>query len=269
MKMKQWIALTAAIGLTFGTMAFTACGGKDNDNGGSAPPDPQNCTLTIVDQDGDKVEGVTFNVLQGETTVATLETDENGEASTTIQPGEYSVSYTEFPSTFYDVDPETAGIPIVTTFTVSDAATVVTLVVSNWDFGTSLNPYTCYYGTDEETGEAHDTMTVPTVKANSDNYYIISRSADRILCVGQADVTILYSGTFIDTDGQTKTFDETHSAKDGAIEIQLHGKAGDFYDWAKIQIVNETDADIELVMTMKEAAVEDGGESEDGATMKV
>ncbi|MBQ8876794.1 MAG: hypothetical protein IJY63_04545 [Clostridia bacterium] len=265
MKTKKWLTLTAAIGLTFGVMAFTACGGK-GDNGNSASPDPQICTLTIVDQDGDKVEGVTFDVLQGETTVATLETDENGVATVdAILPGEYSVRYTEFPSTFYDVDPETAGIPIVTRFTVSDTAAVVTLVVSNWDFGTSLNPYTCYYGTDEETGEPHDTMTVPTVKANSDNYYVISRSADRILCIGQADVTILYSGTFIDTDGQTKTFDETHSAADGAIEIQLHGKAGDFYDWAKIQIVNETDADIELVMTMKDVAVEEGDESTEEA----
>ncbi len=241
MKMKKWIALTASIGMALGCMAFAACGG----DGGAANID---YTIKIVDQDGDVVQGVTFAVLDGEKTVATLETDENGVASGAMPAGEYTVSYTEMPSTDYDVNPETSGVNIVTAFSISSTDADVILVVPNFAEGTSFNPYTCYYETNEETGAVSETMYVPMVKANSDNYYEIAKSGDRIICVKKADVTIIYKGT-------------SYSAKDGAIEIQAQAAiAGDLNDWAKFQIINDTDEDIQLVMTFKEMETEEGGD---------
>ena len=249
MKMKRWIALTASIGMVLGTMSLTACGG----GGGAANID---YTIKIVDQDGDVVQGVSFAVLDGEKTVATLQTDANGVASGAMPAGEYTVSYTATPSIEYDVNPETAGIDIVTEFSISSTAANVTLVISNWTAGTTLNPYTCYYETNEITDaitgeityETSATMFVPTVKANSDNYYLIAKSGDRIICVEQANVTIIYKGT-------------SYSAKDGAIEIQAQAAvAGDLNDWARFQIINDTDSDIQLVMTFKDVETEEGGD---------
>ena len=242
MKAKKWIAFTAALGMAFGTLALSACGGGD---GGAANID---YTITIVDQEGEGVQGVTFDVLKGESTVATLETDENGVASGTLQSGDYAVSYTEMPSIEYDANPETAGIDIVTQFSISAADADVTLVISNWAAGTSLNPYHCYYETNEETGETSATMYVPTVKANSDNHYVVAKSGDRIICIQQADVTVIYKGV-------------SYSAKDGDIEIQSQATvAGDLNYWANFQIINATDSDIQLVMTFKEEVTEEGGD---------
>ena len=234
MKMKRWIAFTASTVMALGVMSLTACGG----GGGAVNID---YTIKIVDQDGDVVQGVSFAVLDGEKTVASLVTDANGVASGAMPAGEYTVSYTATPSIEYDVNPETAGIDIVTEFSISSTAANVTLVISNWTAGTTLNPYHCYY-------ETSATMYVPTVKANSDNYYLIAKSGDRIICVEQANVTILYKGT-------------SYSAKDGAIEIQAQAAiAGDLNDWARFQIINDTDNDIELVMTFKDVETEAGGD---------
>ncbi len=112
-----------------------------------------------------------------------------------------------------------------------------------YPLGTVNNPHHCYYYVDEETEEESDSMYVPTIKANSADYYIISRSADRFICVKQANVTIVYGAN-------------SYSAKDGDIEFQSLGDAGDMHYWATIQIINDTDADIELVMTFKDVAVE-------------
>ena len=241
MKMKRWIAFTASTVMALGVMSLTACGG----GGGAVNID---YTIKIVDQDGDVVQGVSFAVLDGEKTVATLQTDANGVASGAMPAGEYTVSYTATPSIEYDVNPETAGIDIVTEFSISSTTANVTLVISNWTAGTTLNPYHCYYETNEETGETSATMFVPTVKANSDNYYLIAKSGDRIICVEQANVTIIYKGT-------------SYSAKDGAIEIQAQAAvAGDLNDWARFQIINDTDGDIELVMTFKDVETEEGGD---------
>ncbi len=109
--------------------------------------------------------------------------------------------------------------------------------------GTVNNPHYCYYWTDEETGEPSATMYVPTIKAHSAEYYAVVRSANNFICVKQANVKIVYNG-------------QTYDAKDGDIEFQSAGEAGNTFYAATIQIVNDTDADIELVMTFKEVAVE-------------
>jgi hypothetical protein len=111
-------------------------------------------------------------------------------------------------------------------------------------YGALGNPHPCYYWTEEETGEASAVMHVPTIKAHSAEYYIISRSADRFICVKQANVSIVCG-------------DNTYSAKDGDIEFQSLGDPGNFYYAQIIQIVNDTDEDINLVMTFKEATVEE------------
>ena len=235
MKMKKWITIAAALGLTFCVAGLTACGDK-----GASQVD---YTITILDQDGDAVAGVTFDVLQGDKTVATLETDENGAASGTLSAGDYTVSYTELPSLEYDANAETAGIEIVTDFSLSTNAPDVTLTIANAGEGTSLNPYTCYYDVNDEDAEV---MVVPTVKANSDNYYEVSRSADRKIYIKQANVTVIYKGV-------------SYNAADGDIEIQSQSPVvGDFNYWAPIQIINETDVDINLIMTLSEVVVEEG-----------
>ena len=111
-------------------------------------------------------------------------------------------------------------------------------------FGALENPHPCYYSTDEETGETSAVMHVPTIKAHSAEYYIISRSASRVICVKQANVTIIYG-------------ENTYSAKEGDIEFQSQGDPGNMFYAATIQIVNDTDADINLVMTFKEVVEEE------------
>lgn len=122
--------------------------------------------------------------------------------------------------------------------------------------GTEGNPHWCYYQLDEETGEIIGTsMYVPTIKANSAEYYQIAKSGDKVVCIEQADVTVIYKGT-------------SYSAKDGAIEIQCQSAvAGDLNDWAVFQIINATSSDIELVMNFKgSGAVEGDGTTSDETT---
>lgn len=116
--------------------------------------------------------------------------------------------------------------------------------------GAEGNPHWCYYQLDEDTGEIIGTsMYVPTIKANSAEYYQISKSGDKVVCIEQADVTVIYKGT-------------SYSAKDGAIEIQCQPTvAGDLNDWAIFQIINDTSSDIELIMNFKGS-----GTIEDDAT---
>ena len=116
--------------------------------------------------------------------------------------------------------------------------------------GAEGNPHWCYYQLDEDTGEIIGTsMYVPTIKANSAEYYLISKSGDKVVCIEQADVTVIYKGT-------------SYSAKDGAIEIQCQPTvAGDLNDWAIFQIINDTSNDIELIMNFKGS-----GTIEDDAT---
>ena len=111
-------------------------------------------------------------------------------------------------------------------------------------FGALENPHPCYYSIDEETGETSAVMHVPTIKAHSAEYYIISKSASRVICVKQANVTIIYG-------------ENTYSAKEGDIEFQSQGDPGNMFYAATIQIINDTDADINLVMTFKEVVEEE------------
>lgn len=252
MKMKKLIATISAIGLTFGATFATACGEDAPDLG----PDID-YTITILDQDGDAVVGATFAVMQGSTQIASLTTDENGEATGKAKAGNYTVNYTALPSVDYDVNPDTAGIPIVTSFSVSQTDADIELIVSNWTKGTSLNPYVCYYGfteifeedgvTIKETIE-NDYMTVPTVEANSNAYYGVSRAMNRKLTVQQADVTIIYGGV-------------TYSPKDGAVEIQMLGEEMDVNYVAVMQVINATNADVSLTMTLSEVVVEEEPEA--------
>jgi hypothetical protein len=252
MKMKKLIATISAIGLTFGATFATACGEDAPDLG----PDID-YTITILDQDGDAVVGATFAVMQGSTQIASLTTDENGEATGKAKAGNYTVNYTALPSVDYDVNPDTAGIPIVTAFSVSQTDADIELIVSNWTKGTSLNPYVCYYGFTEvdENGDGeadytvdNDYMTVPTVEANSNAYYGVSRAMNRKLTVQQADVTIIYGGV-------------TYSPKDGAVEIQMLGEEMDVNYVAVMQVINATNADISLTMTLSEVVVEEEPEA--------
>lgn len=246
--MKKWIATVSAIGLTFSATLATACGDTEPDLG----PDI-NYTITILDQDGDAVQGVQFAVMQGSNQIATLTTNAQGEATGTAKAGTYTVNYTSLPSVDYDVNPETAGISIVKSFAISQTDADVELVVSNWTKGTSLNPYVCYYGFTEIFEEdgvtvketiTNDYMTVPTVTANSDKYFGIAKAMNRTLTVGQADVTIIYAG-------------QTYSAKNGAVEIQMLGEALDVNYIAVMQILNETGEDITLTMSLSEVVVEE------------
>lgn len=123
----------------------------------------------------------------------------------------------------------------------------------DWPLGSSGNPYWCYYALDPDTGEiVGDSMYVPTIKANTAEYYLICKSGDKTICIEQADLTIVYKGT-------------SYSAKDGNIEIKAQPAiAGDLNDWAMFQIINETENDIEIVMTFKVVELEEGeGETSD------
>ncbi len=115
--------------------------------------------------------------------------------------------------------------------------------------GAEGNPHWCYYNLDD-TGEIIGTsMYVPTIKANSAEYYQISKSGDKVVCIEQADVTVIYKGT-------------SYSAKDGAIEIQCQpAVAGDLNDWAIFQIINATSSDIELIMNFKGSGTVEGDET--------
>ena len=243
MKMKKWIATVSAIGLTFGATFATACG--EEEQAPDLGPDI-NYTITILDQDGEAVVGAQFAVMQGSTQIATLTTNADGEATGVAKAGNYTVNYTTLPSVDYDVNPDTAGIPIVTAFTVSQTATDIELIVSNWTKGTSLNPHSCYYGFTNVGGEdvSNDYMTIPTVLANSDDYFGVSKAMNRVLTVEQADVTIIYGG-------------QTYSPKDGAIQIQMLGEELDYNYVAVMQIINETDADITLTMSLSQIVVEE------------
>ncbi len=255
MKMKKWIATVSAIGLAFGATFATACGGDDAPETPDLGPDID-YTITIVDQDGEAIVGVEFDVMQGSTRIATLTTNAQGEATGKAKAGNYTVNYTALPSANYDANPNTAGIPIVKTFSVSSTVTDIELIVSNWANGTSLNPYICYYGFTEidenEDGVPEETisdsyMTVEPVAANSDCYYGISRAMNRTLTIAQADVTIIYDGA-------------TYSAKNGTIEIQMNGDEMDVNYVAVMQIINETGVEIPLTMTLSEVVVEEAPE---------
>ena len=87
-------------------------------------------------------------------------------------------------------------------------------------------------------------MYVPTLTAGSKGYYGVSRAGGKIICIAQADITVIYNGV-------------SYSAKDGAIEIPSAGDVEDFFYVATMRIINNTDADIEIVMTLKDAPVED------------
>ena len=117
----------------------------------------------------------------------------------------------------------------------------------DWPLGSVGNPYWCYYELDPDTGDiVGDSMYVPTIKANTSEYYLICKSGDKTICIEQADLTIVYKDT-------------TYSAKDGAIEIKAQPAiAGDLNDWAVFQIINETENDIEIVMTFKVVELEEG-----------
>ena len=121
--------------------------------------------------------------------------------------------------------------------------------------GSEGNPYRCFYEVDYDTGEIvgdsmhiyfNDAICLPTAKANSVEYFEIAKAGDKTIIIDQADVTIVYNGT-------------SYSAKDGAIEIQAKPTiAGDHRESAIFQIINETDADIELIIQFKEMDEETG-----------
>lgn len=122
--------------------------------------------------------------------------------------------------------------------------------------GAEGNPHRCYYELDYDTGEIIGTsMKVPAIKANSAEYYLISKSGDKVVCIEQADVTVVYKGT-------------SYSAKDGMIEIQCQpAVAGDLNDWALFQIINATSNDIELIMNFKgSGTIEGDGTDSDETT---
>ena len=250
MKMKKWIATVSAIALTFGATLATACGEEEQTT--DLGPDID-YTITIVDQDGEVVAGAEFAVMQGSTRIATHTTNAQGEATGKAKAGNYTVSYTQLPSVDYDVNPDTAGIAIVTSFSVSQADSDIELIVSNWAKGTSLNPYICYYGSTEIYEEdgvtlketiTHDYMTIPTVSANSDDYFGVTKATNRKLTVGKANVTIIYDGV-------------TYSPKDGEIEIQMNGGELDVNYVAVMKIINNTDEDISLKMSLSEVVMEE------------
>lgn len=247
MKMKKWIATVSAIALTFGATLATACGEEEQTT--DLGPDID-YTITIVDQDGAVVEGVQFAVMQGSTQIATHTTNAQGEATGKAKAGNYTVSYTQLPSVDYDVNPDTAGIAIVTSFSVSQADSDIELVVSNWAKGTSLNPYIWYYAFTEVDGEnvTDSYMSIydvgDKVVANSDYYYGVSRAMDRKLTVEKADVTIIYDGA-------------TYSPKNGAVEIQMNGGELDVNYVAVMKIINNTDEDISLKLALSEVVMEE------------
>lgn len=122
--------------------------------------------------------------------------------------------------------------------------------------GAEGNPHKCYYELDYDTGEIIGTsMKVPAIKANSAEYYLISKSGDKVVCIDQADVTVVYKGT-------------SYSAKDGMIEIQCQPAVpGDLNDWAIFQIINTTSSDIELIMNFKgSGTIEGDGTDSDETT---
>ena len=84
--------------------------------------------------------------------------------------------------------------------------------------GAEGNPHKCYYELDYDTGEIIGTsMKVPAIKANSAEYYLISKSGDKVVCIEQADVTVVYKGT-------------SYSAKDGMIDyVESESKNGLVY----------------------------------------
>jgi hypothetical protein len=227
MKLKKWIALTSALCLTVGiTAAATACGGESS----------VAFTITVKDQDGDLIEHATLALAQDNKEICELTTDKNGQAVATAKLGEYSIVYKALPDLF-------EGIP--TQITLTKDSSDIEITVEDWNFGSSLEPYVCFYGTDEETGESHDYMTVPTILAYSDAYYTIRFGSARTITVDQADVTIVYDGV-------------SYNAANGSVEIQLLGEVGDMNKHPVIQILNETDMDLEIVITLSADASDEG-----------
>ena len=226
MKMKKWISLASALCLTLGIAAATAaCGGAKT----------VDFTITLKDQDGDLIKNATLALAQNDKEICELTTDKNGQAVATAKPGEYSIVYKALPDLFEG---------ITTQLTLTKDSSEIEITVEDWNFGSSLEPYVCYYGTNEETGESHDYMTVPTVLAYSDAYYAIRFGSARTITVDQADVTIIYDGV-------------SYNAANGDVEIQLLGEVGDMNKHPVIQIINETDMDLEIVITLSGTAYDD------------
>ena len=227
MKMKKWISLASALCLTLGiTAATAACGGTKT----------VDFTITLKDQDGDLIKNATIALAQNDNEVYELTTDKNGQAVATAKLGEYTVVYKSLPDSFEGVSSQ---------ITLTASTSEIELTVEDWNFGSSLNPYACYYGTDEETDEPHDYMTVPPILAYSDDYYAIIFGSARSITVDQADVTIIYDGV-------------SYNAANGDVEIQLLGEVGDSNVHPVIQIINETDMDLEIVITLSGTAYDDG-----------
>ena len=223
--MKKFLCALLALGMTLG-MAFTAaCGGDDN-NGNTSSTDSSSEISSVEASSSEEVsseevssEGVSSEEVSSE--------EVSSEEVSSEEVSSEEVSSEEESSEELGGEEETP-------------------------LGALENPHPCYYWTEEETGEMSEMMHVPTVKANSSDYYIILRSSDRVICIKQANVTVVYEGN-------------SYSAKDGDIEIQSLGESGNMFYAAIVQIINDTDADIDIIMTFKDATVEDGGSEEESS----
>ncbi len=189
-----------------------------------APTEPAvevNCTITIMDQDGLTIPGVSFT-LSGKQTLNAVEckTDETGKCTLTLTEGEYTVSISTetLPSGY---------LPDDSRLTVSADVTDYVLKVSNNNpNGTADRPFPIV----EET-------TTVTVPAGASYTYVMFNAMDRTLKIENTTLTVTYKGTDYVPD------------ESGNISVPLTNESP--RDPGYFTLVNTTDADVEATVTIE------------------
>lgn len=219
--LKKIGGVLAALCLTVGcTAGVTACG-----NGGNEPKNVS-YTITLEDQDGDKISGVLLTLSRDDETVTTATTNAEGTVTVELAEGTYTLTM--------DAETMTGFIPDAYTIAVTVSAENPSLKVEVEDMspnGTAERPYVFSGG---ESGAMEITLPV-----GAEYNYVVYRAMGRYLIIENADVEVVYLGT-------------TYAPVDGTVSVQLEG-LGDSFVGANFAIVNKASAEQTLTIKLQDA----------------
>lgn len=174
------------------------------------------CTFTVVDSDGNKIEGASFTLKRGSVT-NTLTSGAGGVASCDLVAGEYSVEFD------YDTIPSGFQPSVFSVEVKKDSTSFELILVDNNPNGTADRPY---YISENETPLA--------LLADAEVYYNIRGGAGKTLSIACADVTVKFNG-------------ETYEPIDGVISIYIDSEVDAMNAFS---VKNNSNRDLDIVINL-------------------